>query len=181
MKVRLILPAAAAAALTLLVALAPACGGGDGGGSTLEEYVQEFQRIKDDAESQSDAVEARLDQEPASAEDALELFSAAIGSFVDIATGVAQDLNGIEPPSEVSALHDDLVAAWAEGVDALEQLQADVEGLESPEDFLTLVPQIEEDFGALDDKTEQVCLDLQDVADKNNIDIDLECGDEAAE
>src|SRR3989304_3931658 len=115
MKVRLILPAAAAAALTLLVALAPACGGGDGGGSTLEEYVQEFQRIKDDAESQSDAVEARLDQEPASAEDALELFSAAIGSFVDIATGGAPDLNGIEPPSEVSALHDDLVAAWAEG------------------------------------------------------------------
>lgn len=156
-------------------------GGGNGAELTLDEYFDEYLRLKTDTEAKSDDAEAKLDEEPASAEEAADLFGEAIAEFVDIAKDARDGLNGLNPPSEVADLHSDFISVWEEGIDALEALESDIEGLDSPEDLLDLLPQIEEDFGSLDGNTEQVCLDLQAVADENDIDVDLECGEDEEE
>ena len=190
MSIRL-LPLVLTAALVLSLGAVVGCGGDDEDGNgdngpatqlTLEEYFQEIEQIRADSEEEANAVEDRLDQESETletADQAIDLFDEAITDFLVIAVGVGDDLDAIQPPSEVSSLHDDFVAAWNDGVDALESLQSDLDGVESEEDLLDLLPLIEEEFGSLGDTTEQICLDLQAVADEGNIDVDLGCeGDE---
>lgn len=151
----------------------------NGGALTLEEYFNEIADLKAENDKQADEVQARVEEDLASVEspeEAIEVFGDLIGGFSDVVSGSRDSLDALQPPSEVEDLHDELVAVYRVAADTLEDLAAELdEGIELA-DFEDFGGRVEAEFSSLGTQSEVVCLQLQDIADENSIDVDLECG-----
>ncbi len=188
MKARLVPLALTAALLLSLGMVGAACGGGDedgngngngGGALTLEEYFNQMSDLKAENDKQANEVQAHVEEDLAAAEspeDAIEVFSNLIDDFSDVVSGSRDSLEAIEPPSEVEDLHNEMVAVFRTAADALGDLAAELdEGVELT-DLQKIGDDLESEFTSLSTQSEVVCRQLQDIADENSIDVDLECG-----
>lgn len=188
MNKRLIPLALTAALLLSLGAVVTACGDDDGDGNggalTLDEYFEKAAESKAESEARADEVQASADEELAAVEsidDAVEVFGNLIDDFVDATRQTLEDLDALEPPSEVEDLHNELVAIFQAGANALEGYAAELEEGIDLADFEAFGQDIETEFSALSTQSEVVCLQMQDIADENSIDVDLECGEDDEE
>ena len=166
MKLRLFLRLSVAILLLTFGTVLAACGGDDDE-LTLEEYFQRFQAIGDDADERLEALHKDGDNEFASEEEELQAYR----DFVDAGAQIQRDfvdaLDDIEPPPEVEDPHNQLVDALPELLDLLQDLVAAVESvfeLQEPPD-----PELE----AAQDRSDQACFELQDIADANGIDVHI--------
>lgn len=163
-----------------------ACGGDEednanGGALTLEEYFEKAAELKAESEERADAAEASADEDLAAVEsvdDAVEVFGNLIDEFVDAAQETYQDLDALDPPSEVEDLHNELVAIFRLGADTLEDFAAELDEDIGLVELKKIGEDIEAEFTSLSTQSEVVCLRLQDIADDNDIDFDLECRDD---
>ena len=175
-KPRLSVPLFIAALVFVLSAVAAACGGGGGGGLTLEEYFQRLEVLIADYDQRGDALGESFDEEYSTEEEQIRAtqefwkeFLVLLGQFVD-------GLNDIDPPSEAEAAHEESVDAGAEMLKAYQELVDQMAEAES-------VSELAEGFGGIvleasGDRFEQACVKLQGIADDNDIDVDLDCGDD---
>ncbi len=194
MKLRTLKFVLVAVLVVALGSLALACGssdddnGGNGGETlTLDSYFERVKGIMDGASERSDEIESDIDDridEADGIEDILDALADGLGEFVVLAEGVRDDLSDITPPSEVEDQHREFAALYSATVSALGELRADVDEIDPEADEEVILEQVTDfgtrvqtEFGALGTQGDLSCFELQGIADENDIDIDLECGD----
>lgn len=159
-------------AVALLAAgmFAAACGGSDdkdGGDGTvsLDEYFQQIDELAATLESDLAAVPS---DDPSSVDDAVTQLSDVTAAFDSFANG----LDDIDPPAEAADAHDATASSMHDWVDELNGVSDEVAGAASGADALALLNGL--DTSGLE-ASQQGCRDLQEVADSNQIDVDLGC------
>ena len=193
MKLRTLQFVLVAVLVILLGSLALACGGSDddngNGGETvaLDTYFERVKGIMDGASESSDDIESEMGDRIDAAtdiEDILDRLAQGLEKFQRLAERVRDDLNDISPPSEVEDQHREFTALYSTTVSALGELVAEVNDIDSDADDEVILEQVtdfgtrvETAFSSLGTQGDLSCFELQGIADENEIDIDLECGD----
>ncbi len=176
-----------AAVIFSLGVVAAACGGeSSSDASPLEAYFASLEEAIDDADAEADEVEAGMDTGLGNAEDFAALLSVLEGGvvgFQELSSGVRDELEDIDAPEEIAGLHDEFVAIFGSAAETLDEIVADIREIDPSDAEDALFEQITEfgddlteEFGALGTQSDAICFQLQDIADENNIDVDLECG-----
>lgn len=147
-----------------------ACTDDKGNELSLEEYFQELDEMENNFSEKGDATFEDLPEEPevADVEDALGSFTGVLEDFVD-------ELEGLNPPEEAQEAHDAVVEAGRAASDEYNALVDSISDFESVDDIFTSAAG-ESVTEALDGFTE-ACKPLQQLADDNDIDVDLNCED----
>jgi len=145
----------------------------DGGGTlTLEEYFEKIDGLDQAQVEQSDAIEAELDAlgEDATPDQVADSFQ----EQVDLLGDFVADLDDIDPPAEVEETHNEAVRALDAAQEEFGELITAFREAET----------VEEGFAAFDEgdfteieKADAACLDLEQIAADNNIEVDLDCGE----
>lgn len=174
---RLLAPLFIAALLLAVGAAGTACGGGNGDGElTLEEYFLRFEGAQDEADERFEPLVEALNQEFDSEAEQIEATRDFINADIPILRDFVHAVDDLDPPAEVEDPHEEAVAGGAELVEFLQDFTdrfADVESTSELEELLD-APELE----AASDRFDKACFALQDIADANGIDVDLECEDE---
>ncbi len=172
MKLRLLPLALIAALLLAFGASAVACGEDS---LTLEEYFQQIIALTATAEERGaeleDAFDAQVDA-AASEEEWLAVLEDAFTKSQLIFTTFADGLNDLNPPAVVEELHNEFVDESAELLASLEEVLNGLD-LDSAADIESLL----EESGATQagDRFDETCAALQEIADTNEIEVDLKC------
>jgi hypothetical protein len=167
MKVRgLLIVAGAAISLGFAVV---ACGGG-GGSLSLDEYFQKVDALDQESADRTD----ELDRDFESAEDVDEARDL-IAELIAVSDDFRDGLAGLDAPDEAA----DAQAKALEGFDAfIAELTA---ALEDAGDATT-VDDLYEALLSIDEaginQATEACLELEEIASENGIDVDLDCGEE---
>ena len=177
MKPRLSVSLFVGALLLALSAMAGACGGD--GQITLEEYFQRIDVLGDNFEDDTNRLADEFEeaaQEVATEEQLIEPFRAFFDRLGALTEDFVADIESIDPPSEVEDAHNEIVAAQAEGLELLEELNERAQRVVSISDMEELSAEFEGPvFTDISDRSEQACFALEAIADDNGIDVDLEC------
>jgi hypothetical protein len=175
MKSRLIVLSLAAALLLALGAIATACGDGDK--AALEEYFQQLQALADDA---ADRQAESVDPQIATILDASATDEDRIAAGRDAATsGTAILKDGIskaetlEPPEEAVEAHNEFIDASEEYVDFFEA--ADGRLAEAESALAVIAEFVSPEFSAASKRFEDSCSVLEEIAQDNDIELDLQC------
>ncbi len=180
MKPRLFVSLFVGALLLVLSTVAGACGGD--GELTLEEYFQRIDVLGNDFEDDTNRLSDEFGeaaQEVTTEEELIEPFRDFFDRLGALAEDFIADLESIDPPPEVEDAHNEIVAAQAEGLELLEELNERAQLVESISDMEDLSAEFAGPvFTDVSDRSEQACLGLQAIADDNGIDVDLECEEE---
>ena len=161
----------AAAALSMAVA----CGGGSGAMS-LEEYFEELQQLDDEFSQTQDELDEeytdKLDVDEFS-DEVGDDFQAYFASTRGAAGDFVGELEGLEPPEEAEEAHNAAVEQFNDCLTDTENTADDIGDAESFEEISEI---LNESTGSCEDTTES-CNELQSVADENDVDVNLSCGD----
>jgi hypothetical protein len=167
------------AGIAALAIVGVACnedGGSSSGSLSLEEYFSELDRIGDDADAASDAIELPNLDPDASFEESSAAFLDYFEQVANIVEDGVSDISALEPPDAVSEEHDRYVDGLNEIRDAsnnyLDRLG------DADEDEFDEILSGDDPFEAIDERITEACSDLQAIADENNIEIDLECDED---
>ena len=175
MKLRLLALTFSAALLLAFAATAVACGDDS---LTLEEYFQQLEALTATAEERGaefqDAFDAQVDA-VASEEEWLAVLEDAFTKSQLIFTTFADGLTELNPPAVVEELHNEFVDVSAELLASLEEVLNELD-LDS---VANLFDGLLEESGAnqAGERFDKTCAALQDIADENEIDVDLDCED----
>jgi hypothetical protein len=161
-----------------LVIVAAACGGGGGGGAlSLEKYFQRLEELDQAFDEKNDALSVQLQNElaaVASPEEAIEVLARLFrDEGLPTLQGFVDDLAALDPPSEAEDAHNEAVEAGREAVQALEDLIEQIESADTPAEVERLLTDDTTDPAF--ERFDQACFGLQEVADDNDIAIDLNC------
>jgi hypothetical protein len=92
----------------------------------------------------------------------------ALESFVDT-------LNGLDPPEDVEAAHNEAVATLTRSLDAIPDLVGELRSADSQQEIDEAING--SDFGDVQPRVAAACVVLQEVAVTQRITVDLHCGD----
>ncbi len=165
------------AAAGIVLGASAACGGG-GGGLTLEEYFTKLDTIFRDTNSQLDSINANFDsayQQAGSDEEAVSVFLDYVSQSRAVTTDARAQLEGLEPPSEAKDAHEAFTAAVSDKAEVTDDLAGALQGAQTTDDINSVYQDFAEEGQAANDASNAACLDLQAIADGNNIDVDLKC------
>jgi hypothetical protein len=153
-----------------LALAAAACGGDDGGGDPLarEEYLASVQSLVAEYKTAQDNAFAILIE----ADDLGELKDAFAQLPESLDTFVS-GLEGLEPPDEAATEHDEAVEAGNAFLERLQEVNDEALDAESVDVFVATAGN--DELLELSDNFNATCPPLQDIADANNIDIDIGC------
>ena len=174
-----------------LGSIGAACGSDDDGNGgdtlTLDAYFDRVDGIMDGASENADEIESEMDSRNDAATDIesiLDALADGLEDFQRLAEGVRDDLNDVSPPIEVEDQHREFTTQYSVTASALSELRADVDEINPDADEEVIVDQVTDfgtslvaEFGTLGTQGELICVEMQAIADENEIDIDLECGD----
>lgn len=156
------------------------CGGDDGNDSsgsgqlTLAEYFAAYQDLTQGAEEQFDSIAPDIDGAGASLDEQKSSLVTFLEDLRDIAHDLLAELDDLDPPDEVQTLHEDSLAAGDDLVEGIDSVIAEVE------DFGSLTDILDFDFNATaftsaGERLDELCAELQKLADDEGIDVDLSC------
>ncbi len=169
--------------MLLSIFAAAACGSGDGssggggGGAelSLEQYFDQVGSIIAGLEERAATLNQPLDQEFDSGADEIEAAREAFASVLPAFQEFIDDLDDLNPPDEAAGAHGDLVAGFNDLVGGLEDLIDQLVDIDSITEFSALLFDPDSSFGSAIGQLAAACLDLQGIADSNEIDVDLDC------
>ena len=116
-------------------------------------------------------MEEEFDSEPEQIEAFRGTFAAVLPVFQDF----IDDLDDLDPPAEVADAHGDLVAGFADLIGGLEDLVDQLAEVESTAEFTELLLGPDSGFASAIGQLAVACLQLQSIANDNDIDANLEC------
>jgi hypothetical protein len=156
----------------LVSAASAACGDDSSAGSqlTLEEYFERLEAAYTRAYEAEAALEEQLDQ---GGRDDLEAVRDTVPAFGDIHDSLIADLTGLDPPDAARNGHGDILDAHGAIRTELERLEEDSKDAQSVDELMSLGDTAE--FAAADEAFTAACSALQEIADDNAIDVDLDC------
>ena len=165
--------------LTVVVAivtgslLLAACGGGDGEeGLGLDEY---FRRV-DEIGNANRARIGALDEQPGivgedqeSTENYFEGFEASVERALN-------ELSDLDPPAEARPAHDEFVEALSEAQALWQDIGEQVADVESASELPAVLEQLDEQpYDTAGERFDNACVQLQGIANENDIEVYLEC------
>jgi len=176
------------ATLLLALSLAFACGDdGDGGSPTattddsddLPGYFADLQRIFENADDATNEAEDPLNETSSGAEldvklSALDTYLGEIDTIFDEAIGLLHDL---EVPTAAAEHHQDFIDGVRESITASDTLRSDLTNITTDEQLDDRLATFDSGIDAAVDKADAACLALQEIADTEEITIDLACED----
>lgn len=137
---------------------------------SLDEYFRQFDRISDEAQTRVQRLESEaVGQDIDASQDFYD-------GLVSIFGQTFNDLKNLQPPSDAWDVHNEFVAASAEMQASLEDLSERLADVESLSDLQTLLAEPMPAFETAGERMDNACFRLQEIADENGIDVDLECG-----
>lgn len=164
---------AAIAALTAILAVA--CTGDSKTDTlTLEQYFGELERIGDDAQAAIDEVEFPDVAANASFEESRDALAQFFGASADIAGDAVDDIRGLDPPGEVEDEHDRYVDALESIPSISDDLQQRIHEAQSEDEYAEIVG-TDDPFEEVGDEITEACDALQQIAEDNSIEVDLQC------
>jgi uncharacterized phage infection (PIP) family protein YhgE len=162
-------------------AATPTDGNGDGGGGdelSLEEYFQQVDGIFERSDREIDALNDEL-SEATTLSTTVEEGVTAIDDFltesIQVLSDAVDDLEALDAPEDVREQHTAFVSAVRDGIDQTEALQDDLQGVETEAELEELATQFGEDVTATEQEADAACMELQQIADSNDIVLDLNC------
>jgi hypothetical protein len=169
-----------AATLLALFVIGTGCNGG-GGALTLEEYFAELQRLDDEESARSDELDQQIEEETDGLTDeaeVIEIFKGYLPQFRESLERFVSNLGDLNPPDEAQEAHNEAVAAGEDFIDAFDAASGEIEDAQTFAEFGEIFEGGE--VSAAGDRFTDACLDLEQIAADNNIDVDLDCDDEEA-
>jgi len=163
--------------LLALGAVAGACGGDGGGGLSLEEYFKQLDTAQNEVDRRFEEFFTQGEPGPDASEEDIAAFGRETAQTFNTILGDAEGTFGdLEPPAEAEDAHDALVRAIGGARTAIESAVDDIPDALSLEELDTFFgsSEVETATGAID----EACKELQQIADDNSIDVDLECESE---
>ncbi len=176
------------AALVLALSFALACGDDDGGdnaagangdGDTLSGYFTDLQRIFEDAEDATNEAEGPLNETSPDAplDVQLSVLDTYLGEIDAIFSETVGRLEGLSVPATAADDHQDFIDGVSVSVTAGNALRNDLTDITTEEQFEDRMDRFVGDVDASVNKTAAACLALQEIADAEEIGIDLDCDD----
>jgi hypothetical protein len=169
----------AAVALVGLGWAAAACnggGGGDGGPLSLADYFTEYEKIDNKAEDATADLEREFDASLSATTiddtvrfDLQEFYNRQI----DIRQTYVDDVSDLVPPEEARAAHDASVTTYQAVLDAFTGIIDDLGQAQTTDDLEVIFTN--EAVTSAVQAANKACIDLQQIADNNNINVNLEC------
>jgi hypothetical protein len=159
-----------AVALAAFGAMAWSCNDDGSGGLTLEEYFERIDELDNEQKAKSD----ELEQE-AQDSDNVDEFADGLEEQVQLLREFGEDLGDIDPPSVVEETHDEVVRALAAATDQFDRL---IEGFREADTIEEAFASIEDTDTTEIDKAEAACVELEQIAADNDINVDLDCESE---
>ena len=171
------------AALLLTLSLVLACGDDDGGVSAtgsngaFSGYFAGLQRIFEDADDATKEAEEQLnDADPGTPLGVrLSTFDAHLAERETIVNETIDRLEGLNVPASAAGDHQDFINGVRESVDVLNALRNDLTGITTDEQMNDRLARFDSDIDAAVGKADAACLALQNIADREDIAIDLDC------
>lgn len=172
---------ALAGVVSMALVAGAACGGGGGGSAlTLEEYFQQMETIAGDLDQRSNELSDRYDQDVNNAASEEEVLKLTAQFFEDGAAATRSALDRVEklrPPSEAKDEHEEFLAAGRAIVDLFDGIIERAKAAKSADDIQALGNDLDNPpYSDASKRADDACFALQEVADQNNIDVDLTCG-----
>ena len=178
-KLRL-LPLALIALLLLAFGAGAVACDDDSEALALEEYFQQLETLIDETNERSDELEeafAQVDAASLSEAQQLQALADFLAEGVLLIEDSLAEIGKLRPPEAVVAEHNENVEATTLFIAAMSGVS---EGIETMGTMDELVPLFEDEgVSQAADRVVDACLQLQAVADKNEIDVDLNCDDAA--
>jgi len=139
---------------------------------TLEEYITAFDEAGDRASVAAEALDYSAAAEASTFEDRRDSYVETTESFQRVFNDFQADIETLDPPDQAQAIHDEIVNEFERYDTAFSAIIEDARATTTEEEFAAI------DVSALQDdaRLDQLCNDLQALADNNDIDVDLECG-----
>ena len=153
------------AVLLLAVGSFAAACGGDDKALSIEEYFERFEALV--AQFEEDLGAANAEEED------LNVIQADLANTVALLATFAGGVSDLEPPDEIKSQHEEVAEAQHAYADALGDYSDQVSNLGSFEEFGTLV--VAEELVAAVARSGEACLVLEQLADDNDIEVDLNC------
>jgi len=178
---RLIAPLVAVALIAAAVITAFVVGrgdGGNGGGGSLEDYFTKVEAALNDENTRFNT----LTQPDVNADDTLDdQEKAAVIDFFGQQLSILEDFHAavqaIEPPEEVAAAHQQGLEAVAGEIELWQQLQPELQAMDSPDDISNLGSGTFDtaEADAVFQSVVDACNALQAIADAKQVTVDLQC------
>ncbi len=172
----------------LLLVLSFACGDDDGGdnpagssanGATLSAYFTNLQRIFEDAETATNEVEEPLNE--TSPDAPLDVQISALDTYLGEIDAIFSDIVGrlesLSVPAAAAGDHQDFIDGVSGSVSTGNELRDDLTDITTEEQFGDRMNKFVGDVDASVNKTAAACLALQEIADTEELGIDLDCED----
>lgn len=156
------------------------CGGEDTGGLSLEDYFAELQEIRDAGDEELDALGQQLNSDLDDAEtldEEIAVFQTFLDDSLSVIFGTAFQLSFMVPPAEVAELHNAYLGTVEDFAQILEDLRNDLDSAETEDEAAELIDAFNVEVDESKDESVGICFDLQAIADDNNVDVDLGCGE----
>lgn len=156
------------------------CGGEDTGELSLDDYFAELQEIRDSGDEVLDELgqELNADLEGAETVDVeIAIFQDYLDNSLSVLFGTSFQLSFMVPPAEVAELHNEYLGTVENFAQILEDLRNDLDFAETEDEAAELIDAFNAEVDESTDESVAVCFDLQEVADENNVDVDLGCGE----
>lgn len=175
------------AALFLALSLVVACGDDDGGDGPsaanngddegLAGYFADIQRIFQNAEDATNEAEDRAnDSDSEQSLDArLSAMDTYLGEIDTIFNDAISSLEALNVPDSAAESHQDFVEGVRDSVVAGNSLRHDLTGITTEEQLESRLVEFNSDIAAGADKADAACLALQEIADGENLGVDLDC------
>lgn len=173
---------AAATTLSLLAALiftlsfALACGDDDSSSAT--GYFADVEQIFADAEVATNEAEEPLNQTSEAELDVrLSALDTYLGEIDTIFGDIVGRLEDLSVPASAASAHQDFIDGVSMSVSTGNALRNDLTGITTEEQFDDRMDKFVGDLDASVNKTAAACVGLQEIADTENIGVDLACED----
>ena len=140
----------------------------DGNSFTLDAYFEEVEGLVEDYEADTTEAFATLNES-----NDLEELKDAFGSIPDSLSGFLDGMNALAPPDEAADAHDDAVEAGEAFLEALEDVNDDVQETDSVDAFVEAAGS--DELQELSSAFNATCPPLQEIATENDVDVNLNC------
>jgi hypothetical protein len=143
----------------------------------LEQYLLTVKGIFGDANTAAAEAQEELNAVPAGAtlDEQIAALDAYLAAVVDVFESAISRLGNLGVPEDAQAAHADFIEGSRESLAAAEALRADLADIETAEALQDRLAEFDEAAESAAAKSDAACAALQEIADAEEIEIDLEC------
>ncbi|HEX5911758.1 MAG TPA: hypothetical protein VFY54_01375, partial [Rubrobacter sp.] len=148
-------------------------------GTELDSYFDAMESIATNTDDELEAITEEANNATFSSdEQEIVAIKETFIRTVEVLESAVQEVSQLEPPSEVEAAHSSFLSTLEDFAAVAGTLSRDFSQVTTRAEAEAVLEQHERELAAADDAFDEACATLQMVADENNIDRDLRCGDD---